>query len=62
MSKKYESLAVDIVRLVGRKENVNGLHHCQTRLRFQLKDDRKQESGSKSNRRCIRAGTETEPF
>ncbi|MCM1088913.1 MAG: beta-glucoside-specific PTS transporter subunit IIABC [Muribaculaceae bacterium] len=41
MSKKYEALAVDIVKLIGGKENVNGLHHCQTRLRFQLKDDKK---------------------
>ena len=41
MSKKYEALAKDIVRLVGGAENVNGLHHCQTRLRFSLKDDSK---------------------
>lgn len=41
MSKKYEQLAKDIVRLVGGNENVDSLHHCQTRLRFKLVDDSK---------------------
>lgn len=41
MSKKYEQLAKDIVRLVGGNENVDSLHHCQTRLRFKLVDDNK---------------------
>lgn len=36
---KYESLAKDIVKNVGGKENVVSLTHCVTRLRFQLKDE-----------------------
>lgn len=38
MSAKYEGLAQKIVELVGGDENIIGLHHCQTRLRFKLKD------------------------
>ncbi|WP_138494933.1 beta-glucoside-specific PTS transporter subunit IIABC [Paenibacillus pinistramenti] len=38
---KYEELAHEIVKLVGGRENVNGLVHCATRLRFTLKDDSK---------------------
>ncbi|WP_238902877.1 PTS transporter subunit EIIC [Clostridium sp. YIM B02506] len=38
MSKKYESLAKDILKYVGGKENVNHVMNCATRLRFQLKD------------------------
>lgn len=41
MSKKYQPLARDILRLVGGSENVNGLYHCQTRLRFTLADNTK---------------------
>ena len=41
MSKKYEQLAKDIVRLVGGNENIDSLYHCQTRLRFKLIDDSK---------------------
>lgn len=41
MSKKYEGLARDIVRLVGGKENVTQAYHCQTRLRFTLADEGK---------------------
>lgn len=36
---KYESLAKDIIKNVGGKENVVSLTHCVTRLRFQLKDE-----------------------
>lgn len=36
---KYEALAKDIVKNVGGKENVAGLVHCITRLRFTLKDE-----------------------
>lgn len=36
---KYESLAKDIIKNVGGKENVISLTHCVTRLRFQLKDE-----------------------
>lgn len=38
---KYEQLAIDIVARVGGKENINGLTHCITRLRFKLKDESK---------------------
>lgn len=36
---KYESLAREIVKNVGGKENVTGLVHCITRLRFTLKEE-----------------------
>lgn len=39
MSKKYETLAADIIERVGGKENINTAYHCQTRLRFKLKDE-----------------------
>ena len=39
MSKKYEELAKNVVELVGGKSNIISAFHCQTRLRFQLKDD-----------------------
>lgn len=35
----YQELANKIVQLVGGKENVTGLVHCATRLRFNLKDE-----------------------
>lgn len=41
MSKKYEKLAYDIVEKVGGSDNIDSLHHCQTRLRFKLVDDKK---------------------
>lgn len=41
MSKKYEVSAKEIVRLVGGAENVDSLHHCQTRLRFKLREEAK---------------------
>ncbi len=44
MSQKYESLAKDIVDLVGGKENVTNAFHCQTRLRFTLKDESKAQT------------------
>ena len=31
---KYEQLAKEIIKNVGGKENINGLTHCITRLRF----------------------------
>lgn len=43
MGKKYGSLPEDIIRYVGGKDNVVGLVHCQTRLRFNLADDKKAE-------------------
>lgn len=36
---KYDQLANEIVKNVGGKENIIGLTHCITRLRFKLKDD-----------------------
>lgn len=38
---KYESLAKEIVKNIGGKENISGLTHCITRLRFKLKDESK---------------------
>lgn len=38
---KYEQLARKIIDNVGGKENINGLTHCITRLRFKLKDQSK---------------------
>lgn len=37
---KYQALAKEIVKNVGGKENVEGLVHCITRLRFTLKDEK----------------------
>ena len=37
---KYASLATDILEKVGGSDNINGLTHCITRLRFKLKDER----------------------
>ena len=39
---KYNSLAKDIIAHVGGKENITGVRHCVTRLRFAwLPGDRK---------------------
>lgn len=38
MSKKYESLAGTIVEKVGGSGNISAVRHCQTRLRFNLRD------------------------
>lgn len=37
----YQELGSKILTLVGGKENVIGLTHCATRLRFNLKDESK---------------------
>lgn len=39
--KNYNSLAKDIIAHVGGKENIIDLHHCVTRLRFNLADESK---------------------
>jgi len=39
MTKKYNQLAKKIVKYIGGKENVSDAYHCQTRLRFHLKDN-----------------------
>lgn len=36
---KYQALAKEIVKNVGGKDNVAGLVHCITRLRFTLRDE-----------------------
>ena len=40
----YKNLAEQILELVGGKENVVGLVHCATRLRFNLKDENKAQT------------------
>ena len=40
-NKNYEELARDIIKNIGGEENVSGLRHCITRLRFNLKDESK---------------------
>lgn len=40
----YQELGEKILTLVGGKENVAGLTHCATRLRFNLKDDGKAQT------------------
>ncbi len=49
MSKNYESLAKAIVEKIGGIDNIEYMHHCQTRLRFKLYDESKadQEAISK---------------
>lgn len=37
----YKETAKEIVNLIGGVENISGLEHCSTRLRFSLKDDSK---------------------
>ena len=41
MSKQYAPLAARNVELVGGTENIRSVYHCQTRLRFELKDESK---------------------
>lgn len=41
MASKYDGLARIIIQNVGGKENIAGLTHCVTRLRFTLKDESK---------------------
>lgn len=38
----YQQVAQEILNNVGGKENVSGLTHCYTRLRFTLYDTKKQ--------------------
>lgn len=47
---EYKTLAEEILRGVGGKENVNSVVHCATRLRFKLKDTSKADAaGLKQN-------------
>ena len=41
MASKYHELAGEILQNVGGLQNVSGLTHCITRLRFKLKDEGK---------------------
>lgn len=41
MSKKYEALAQEVVKRVGGIDNISNVYHCQTRLRFTLKNNDK---------------------
>ena len=38
---KYKTLAEEIIKNIGGKENINSITHCITRLRFKLKDESK---------------------
>ncbi len=49
MSKKYRDLAEEIVTLVGGKDNINDVYHCQTRLRFKLRDEGKAQDEKLKN-------------
>lgn len=40
----YQDLSNKIIELVGGKENIAGLTHCATRLRFNLKDEAKAQT------------------
>lgn len=42
----YQELGTQILKLVGGKENVTGLTHCATRLRFNLKDASKAQTAA----------------
>lgn len=44
MSKEYQALATQIIKLIGGKENVANVYHCQTRLRFTLVDNLKADT------------------
>lgn len=43
MSKKYEKAAAEIISAIGGVENVDAARHCQTRLRFVLRDQSRVE-------------------
>ncbi|MFJ6991324.1 glucose PTS transporter subunit IIA [Limosilactobacillus mucosae] len=49
----YDELASFIIKNVGGKENINGLIHCITRLRFYLKDESKANDEILKNQRGI---------
>jgi PTS system beta-glucosides-specific IIC component len=44
--KNYDELAKQIVKLVGGVDNISGLTHCVTRLRFKLVDDSKADEAA----------------
>ena len=58
----YQELGDKILTLVGGKENVSGLTHCATRLRFNLKDEGKAQTDAlKKNARSIGSGCQRRP-
>ena len=36
---RYEKISIELTRLVGGKDNIQGVAHCATRLRIVLKDN-----------------------
>lgn len=46
MSASYEKLAGEIIEKIGGKENISNAYHCQTRLRFALKDEKKADTAT----------------
>jgi len=46
MSTKYSQLAEQIIDLVGGSDNIEEVYHCQTRLRFGLRDDKKADQAA----------------
>ncbi|GAA3009575.1 beta-glucoside-specific PTS transporter subunit IIABC [Tetragenococcus solitarius] len=53
MSNNYDDLARDIIDHVGGEGNVDGLRHCITRLRFNLKDENKADTDYLKSREGI---------
>ncbi|WP_294730079.1 beta-glucoside-specific PTS transporter subunit IIABC [uncultured Faecalibaculum sp.] len=49
MAKKYRSLAEEIVKLIGGKDNISDAYHCQTRLRFKLRDESRADDETLKN-------------
>ncbi|MEB5951930.1 beta-glucoside-specific PTS transporter subunit IIABC [Enterococcus innesii] len=45
MSENYQSLAKKIVQYLGGQENITDAYHCQTRLRFKVKDEKRIDQG-----------------
>lgn len=60
MAGKYDDVCREIVTLVGGKDNISGLTHCVTRLRFTLKDESKADKekleGVKTVLKVVQAG------
>lgn len=50
---EYTILARDIIKNVGGRENISGLKHCITRLRFNLKDESKANDNVLKNMKGI---------
>ncbi|MHC5248301.1 beta-glucoside-specific PTS transporter subunit IIABC [Enterococcus sp. LJL90] len=49
MSKKYQALAKEIIQDLGGKENISDAYHCQTRLRFKIKDENQVQTKALEN-------------